>query len=162
MPHSPFSTRTFGMPPVRHRDSRKSLSSSSNPSSVRPRARDLTNEVSTVNGHDTKLTIDFDSVFAAKQIELFSLLSPTTPVPSSRAFLSPEQLNSFPWDQLPEFLDSFDSFIAMKVIFLNFLIKNGLSHIVPESKLSRSVYFPYGYLPQISPIDLRSEQIWCN
>ena len=151
------------MPPVRHRDARNSLSSNSSPSSVRPGARELTIEALSAKGRDTTITSDFDSAFAAKEIELFSLLSPSASVPpSSQAFLSPQQLSSFPWDQFPEFIDCFDSFSAMKVVFLNFLVENELSHLIPESKLYRSVYFPYGYLPQAPPIDLLSEQIWCN
>jgi hypothetical protein len=150
------------MPPVRHRDARNSSSSTSSQSSVRPGPRELTIEALSANGRDTTITNDFDSAFAAKEIELFSLLSHSVSVSSSQVFLSPEQLSSFPWDQFPEIIDSFDSFSAMKVVFLNFLVKNELSHLIPESKLYRSVYFPYGYLPQASPIDLLSEQIWCN
>jgi hypothetical protein len=151
------------MPPVRHRDARNSSSSTSSQPSVRPGARELTIEAPSANGRDTTITNDFDSAFAAKEVELFSLLSPSASVSlSSQAFLSREQLSSFPWGQFPEFIDSFDSFSAMKVVFLNFLVKNELSHLIPESKLYRSVYFPYGYLPQASPIDLLSEQIWCS
>jgi hypothetical protein len=151
------------MPPVRHRDARNSLSSNSSPSSVRRGARELTIDAPSASGGDITITNDFDSAFAAKEVELFSLLSPSASVPlSSQTFLSPEQLSSFPWDHFPEFINSFDSFNAMKVVFLNFLVKNELSHLIPQSKLYRSVYFPYGYLPQASPIDLLSEQIWCN
>jgi hypothetical protein len=139
------------------------LPSNSSPSTVAPGARELKIDALSPNGRDNTITNDFDSAFAAKEIELCSLLSPSASVsPASQAFVSPEQISSFPGDQFPEFIDSFASFSAMKVVFLNFLVKNELSHLIPESKLYRSVYFPYGYLPQASPIDLLSEQIWCN
>lgn len=154
MIHNPFQF-PHQMPPVRHRESRNTASSKS--SSARRCARGLTIDASSANSLTPTTGNELDSAFAAKEIELSSLLSPSTPVQSSHTFLSSEQQSSFPWNELPEFIDSFDTFNAMKVVFLDFLVNNKLSHIIPESKLYRSVYFPYGYLPRPWSIDLISE-----
>ena len=133
------------MPPVRHREARHSLSSK--PSSAQRCARRLAIDPSSANGFIASTPNELDSAFAAKELELSSLLSPSTPTQSSQGFLPPEQLNSFPWKELPNIINSFDSFNAMKTVFLEFLVKSGLSHMIPDSKLYRSVYFPYGCLP---------------
>ena len=50
-----------------------------------------------------------------------------------------------PHFQVPEIVDSFDSFTAMRSQFLQYLANNEQLNIIPESKLYHSIYFPYGY-----------------
>lgn len=134
------------MPPVRHRDSR--ISSPTNPATARRLARGLSIDISLANDESDSATLlaidELEIAFAAKEMEISSLLSPLDKLPSPlRCRITPKMpLISHP--QFPEIIDSFESFNTMREVFLTYLAQNNLLRIVPESKLYRSVYFPYG------------------
>jgi hypothetical protein len=133
------------MSPVRRRDSRLS---SSSPVIERRLARGLSVDVSLANNENASASQEppdeLDIALAAKELELSSLLSPLNKLPSPLYPRITIKTKSISPSQFPEIIDSFESFNAMKILFLTHLAQNNLLHIIPESKLYRSVYFPYG------------------
>jgi hypothetical protein len=140
------------MAPLRHRDVR--VASPTNPTTARHVARGLTINTPLANNTNTDPNTlktlhandELEIAFAAKEVELSALLSPldNNPIPAKPCFqkqIHANQLKTF----LPvQVIDSSETFNLMKTEFLSYLTKNNLSHLVPESKLYRSVYFRYG------------------
>jgi hypothetical protein len=134
------------MAPLRHRDIR--VASPSNPATARRVARGLTIDISVANNSkhepDSTHMHELELALAAKEVELADLLTSGdhTPLISSTQRVPQATLLCQP--PFPEIIDSFQSFNAMRNIFLRYLAQNNLLHIIPESKLYRTVYFPYG------------------
>jgi hypothetical protein len=137
-----FSTE---MPPVRRRDSPLSGSS---PAIQRRLARGLSVDISLANNKNDSGSQqppdELDIALAEKELELFSLLSPLDILQSPLHPRINTMTKSISPSQFPEIINSFESFSAMKTLFLTHLAQKNLLHIIPESKLYRSVYFPYG------------------
>ena len=91
---------------------------------------------------------EFEAAYAAKEIELLSMVSPAAFKCNGGCPSWPLSRNSISiacnWKRFPSVIDSFESFMAMKTVFLDVLAENNCLGIVPESKLYRSVYFAYG------------------
>lgn len=138
---SNFSVHYCRMPPLRHRDR------ASPPLMLKRKTRSLSINVSLANDNyfcpKPSETGKLESAFAAKELELSLLISPIpiSTFGSQRTTFRPLCHQSF-----PEIIESFQSYNAMKIIFLNYLAQNHLHGLIPESKLYWSVYFPYGYL----------------
>jgi hypothetical protein len=139
------------MAPLRHRDVR--VASPTNPTTARHVARGLTINIPLANNTNTNpntskelhVNDELEIAFAAKEVELSALLSPldNNPVPANPSFQ--KQIHSHQLKFLPvQVIDSSETFNLMKTEFLSYLSQNKLSHLVPESKLYRSVYFRYG------------------
>jgi hypothetical protein len=138
------------MPPLRYRDLR-AAPVLSNPLIARRIARGLSIDVSICNrmtdAQVSLATDEFESAFAAKEIELARFLSPVDPTPNFK----PVRLADVNYGEgcnfcsrFPEVINSFRTFNRMKELFMRYLTENDLGHIVPESILYRSVYLPYG------------------
>lgn len=133
------------MPPVRRRDSRLLGSS---PAIERRLSRGFSIDVSLENNKYDSASQqppdELDIALAEKEFELSSLLSP---LDKSQSPLYPRiitKTKSISPSQFPEIIDSFESFNAMKTLLLTHLAQDNMIHIIPESKLYRSLYFPYG------------------
>lgn len=134
------------MPPLRPRDLRVSTS---NPTSARRQVKNLHVDTRLANENGKRVTSilaarEFESSLVEKEKELSSLLSPLDGFQASGsrlvgAFELPLSLAA----AIPEVVNSFESFHAMRAVILPYLIDNNLGHLVPESKLYRSLYFPY-------------------
>jgi hypothetical protein len=134
------------MAPLRRRDVR--LASPSNPADARRVARGLTINISLANSDtppDLPAIQELELAFAAKEIELVSLLnSVDNPPLTCETPWMPKHTTPLYQSPFPEIIYSFNSFNLMKNDFLPYLAQNNLLHIIPESKLYRAVYFPYG------------------
>jgi hypothetical protein len=135
------------MAPLRSRDVR--ISSPTNPAAERRVARGLTINVSLANNpsdmRDLPAIDELELAFAAKEVELSSLLSPVDK--STLSTLSPwvpQKTTLLFQSPFPEIINSFNSFSAMRDVFLPYLAQNNILYLIPESKLYRAVYFPYG------------------
>lgn len=136
------------MPPLRRRDIRPQLS---NPAIARRLARGSMINVPPIDAKYSAYALTNDELeiaLAEKELELSLLLSSTendcVKDPYRRS-LSPQRMQPSPHFQVPEIVDSFDSFTAMRSQFLQYLANNEQLNIIPESKLYHSIYFPYGY-----------------
>jgi hypothetical protein len=143
------------MTPIRRRDVRSSPISGPVVERRAARGLELSIDVSLANettfpptqpkiGTPTKTlsTDQLELALAAKELELVvCLFSPMLPGPA----FSPEELTrNISQLPFPEIIDSFYSFQEMKREFLRYLVKDNLQGLIPDSKLYRSVYFPYG------------------
>jgi hypothetical protein len=131
------------MPPLRVRELR---ASTTNPTLARRQAKSLRVDVDLANDivepvATGRLTHELDSAFAAKEKELSRLWSPLV-TRGSHSVGEMELPHSVIWS-IPEVIDSFESFQAMRAVVLPYLLNNDMGHLIPESKLYRSFYFPY-------------------
>lgn len=131
------------MPPLRVRELR---ASTTNPTLARRQSKNLRVDVDLANDDaksfaTCRLTHELDSAFAAKEKELSLLWSPLV-TRGSTSVGEMELPHSVIWS-IPEVIDSFESFQAMRAVVLPYLLNNDLGHLVPESKLYRYFYFPY-------------------
>lgn len=135
------------MPPLRRRDER---THSSSPIIQRRIARGLSINVPLANQaeHEPVQTIrpamdELEIALAAKQVELVMLLSPTNPIDVKRRakIAGPSAL---PVPCQLRIVDSQKSFLQMKTDFMEYLERERLMHLIPESKLYHAIYLPYG------------------
>jgi len=128
------------MPPLRCRDCR-----ATSPIILRRITRDLAIDVSLANSNlsapPPSETQELESALAAKENELSSLTSPSSQAPYGTCQGVYYRLFH---PSFPEIVGSFQSFNAMKTHFLTYLTQTHLLTLIPESKLYRSVCFPYG------------------
>lgn len=131
------------MPPLRVRELR---ASTTNPTLARRQAKTLRVDVDLANDNAEdiatgRLPHELDSAFAAKEKELALLWSPLN-TRGSTSVGEMELPHSVIWS-IPEVIDSFESFQAMRAVVLPYLLNNDMGHLIPESKFYSSFYFPY-------------------
>jgi hypothetical protein len=131
------------MPPLRVRELR---ASTTNPTLARRQAKSLRVDVDLANDivepvATGRLTHELDSAFADKEKELSLLWSPLD-ARGSTSVGEMELPHSVIWS-IPEVIDSFEAFQAMRAVVLPYLLNTDMGHLIPESKLYRSFYFPY-------------------
>ena len=138
------------MPPLRLRDVRLR---STSPLIQRRIARGLSIDVSLANDIESEEAIsaitcagaqEMELALAAKEVELYSLLSPIQQGsrPPRDCFVK-KAYSGFRFF-FPRVIDSQSSFLGMRQGFMSYLAQIEMLNLVPESKLYHSIYFPYG------------------